>query len=72
MAITLRSKREIQMLRKAGAIVANVLLKLQELARPGISTGELDEVATLMADAAGAATLFKGVRGPSSKRPFPL
>ena len=35
MAITLRSRREIQMIRKAGAVVAKVLLKLQEFARAG-------------------------------------
>ncbi len=41
MAITLRSAREIEMLRKAGAVVADVLLKLQEVAKPGVTTGEL-------------------------------
>ena len=40
MAITLRSRREIELIRNAGVIVAKVLSKLQEAARPGISTAE--------------------------------
>jgi methionyl aminopeptidase len=71
MAIKLRSKREIEMLRRAGAVVADVLSKLQEQVRPGISTGELDELSSGMADAAGAVPLFRGVKGPYSKKAFP-
>ena len=36
MAITLRSSREIELMRQAGAIVADVLSKLKEIAKPGI------------------------------------
>jgi methionyl aminopeptidase len=71
MAITLRSRREIELLRKAGAIVANVLSKLQEIAKPGVTTGYLDSMASQMAADAGAQTLFKGVRNPASRIPFP-
>lgn len=71
MAITLRSKREIELLRKAGAIVAEVLLKLKEIAVAGVSTAELNAVAEEMAAKCGAATLFKGVKSPFAKRPFP-
>jgi methionyl aminopeptidase len=71
MAIKLRSKREIEMLRRAGAIVADVLSKLQEQVRPGISTGELDEISSEMAESAGAVPLFRGVKGPYSKKAFP-
>jgi len=71
MAITLRSAREIEMLRQAGALVADVLLKLQEVAKPGISTGELNDLSIEMAKSAGAATLFKGVESPYARRPFP-
>jgi len=59
------------MLRRAGAVVADVLLKLQEASKPGISTGELDELAIEIARCAGAATLFKGVESPYAKIPFP-
>ncbi|MCF7974664.1 MAG: type I methionyl aminopeptidase [Phycisphaerae bacterium] len=71
MAITLRSKREIGLMRDAGAIVAKVLSKLKEIAEPGISTLDLDEVAFGMAKEAGADALFRGVRSPHAKKPFP-
>ncbi len=72
MAITLRSRREIELMRNAGAVVADVLLKLQELARPGVSTAELGEVAAEMTAKAGAQPLFKGVQNPTGRSfPFP-
>jgi len=71
MAITLRSRREIELMRKAGTVVADVLSKLQEIAEPGISTGELDSVALQMTADAGAQALFTGVRNPLSLNPFP-
>jgi len=70
MAITLRSGREIELLRKAGAIVAEVLSKLQNEVRPGISTGELDRLAQEITESAGAKALFKGVKNPYASRPF--
>jgi len=71
MAIKLRSRREIELMRRAGAVVAGVLSKLQEMAEPGITTAYLDEVACRMTAAAGAETLFKGVRSPEARQPFP-
>ncbi|MBN2183689.1 MAG: type I methionyl aminopeptidase, partial [Sedimentisphaerales bacterium] len=55
----------------AGAVVADVLLKLKEIAEPGVTTAWLDHVASRMAAEAGAEVLFKGVRSPLSKIPFP-
>jgi methionyl aminopeptidase len=71
MAITLKSQREIELMRKAGSVVAGVLLKLKELAKPGVTTGQLDSVALQMTADAGAQALFKGVRNPMSRIPFP-
>ena len=71
MAITLRSHREIELMRRAGTVVADVLLKLKEIAQPGVTTARLDSVALQMADDAGAKALFKGVRTPTSQIPFP-
>jgi methionyl aminopeptidase len=71
MAITLRSRREIGLMRKAGAVVADVLLKLKEISEPGITTAWLDRVALQMAAEAGAEALFKGVRSPVARMPFP-
>lgn len=71
MAITLRSRREIELMGRAGAVVADVLSKLKEVADPGITTAELDAIALEMTAEAGAQALFKGVRTPYSQIPFP-
>jgi methionyl aminopeptidase len=71
MAITLRSHREIEALRRAGAVVARVLCKLKEIAEPGISTAELDEFASRITADEGAEPLFKGVRNPIARSAFP-
>jgi len=71
MAITLRSRREIELMRKAGAVVADVLSKLQEVAKPGVTTGHLDSIASQITVDTGATALFKGVRSPYARAPFP-
>jgi methionyl aminopeptidase len=71
MAITLRSSREIELMRKAGVVVAEVLSKLKEIAAAGVSTAELDKAAAEMTAKAQAQPLFRGVRNPGAKIPFP-
>jgi methionyl aminopeptidase len=71
MAIKLRSQREIELLRCAGKVVADVLSKLQEISEPGVSTAHLDSVALRMVDEVGGQALFKGVRNPRARVPFP-
>ena len=71
MAITLRSQREIELIRKAGAVVADVLSKLKEIAQPGLSTADLDNVAAKITADEGAQALFKGVRNPAAPMLFP-
>ncbi len=71
MAITLRSRREIELMRRAGAVVAEVLSKLKELAQPGVTTQRLDDVTMQITAEAGAKALFQGVRNPYADAPFP-
>jgi methionyl aminopeptidase len=71
MSITLRSRREIGLMRRAGSIVADVLSQLQEFAEPGVTTAQLDRIALQMTADAGAEALFKGVRNPYARFPFP-
>lgn len=59
------------MMRRAGALVAEVLSKLKEMAAPGVTTGDLDRLALKMTAEAGAQALFKGVRSPHTPHPFP-
>lgn len=58
-------------MRQAGVVVADVLSELQRIAAPGMTTAHLDEVALRMTAEAGADALFKGVRSPHVRRPFP-
>jgi methionyl aminopeptidase len=58
-------------MRQAGAVVAGVLSKLQKIAQPGMTTAYLDGIALQMTAAAGAEALFKGVRNPQARMPFP-
>ena len=71
MSIKLRSRREIDLLAKAGAVVARVLLKMQEEARPGVNTGELNELALSITKEAGGIALFEGVPSMYGGSPFP-
>ena len=71
MAITLRSRREIELMRNAGGVVANVLSQLNEIAEPGVSTGHLDRIAQQITAQAGADSLFKGVVASNPRNPFP-
>ena len=58
-------------MRQAGAVVAGVLSKLQKIAKPGMTTAYLDGIALRMTKEAGAEALFKGVRSPQARMPFP-
>lgn len=58
-------------MRQAGVVVADVLSELQRIAAPGVTTGHLDSVALRMTAEAGADALFKGVRSPQARKPFP-
>jgi methionyl aminopeptidase len=61
--IVCRSQSEIAKLRRVNHLVAEVLAALREMARPGITTEELDRVAEARVRAAGAEPAFKGYHG---------
>jgi methionyl aminopeptidase len=58
--IMLKSQSEIDRMRAASAVVAEVLLALKERVRPGVTTGELDAVAEEITRKRGAKPAFKG------------
>ncbi|MGQ9508752.1 MAG: type I methionyl aminopeptidase [Thermodesulfobacteriota bacterium] len=60
--IILRSSREIEQLRKANTIVAEVFQELKRVIAPGISTKELDRMAERIILARGGIPAFKGYR----------
>ena len=61
--ISLKSKREIELMRDAGRIVAEVLAELRLHCRIGVTTRELDRIAEVKTIKAGAKPLFKGHKG---------
>ena len=61
--IILKSLQEIEKIRKASLIVADVLDSIREIVRPGVSTLALDEFAERFIRRAGAIPAFKGYRG---------
>lgn len=61
--ISIKSEREIQIMRVAGRIVAEVHEKLKEVIKPGITTKELDIIAEDYIRKSGAIPAFKGYNG---------
>jgi len=63
MGIEIKSPREVEIMRKAGEIVAIVLDILKKRIKPGIITEELDAIAIEELNRQGAISSFKGYRG---------
>jgi len=61
--IVLKSSRELALMRRAGYIVACVLERFREVVRPGITTAELEEIASQLIEREGGIPSFKGYRG---------
>jgi methionyl aminopeptidase len=65
---TIKRPAEVDRMRAAGRILAGILDVLHAQLRPGVSTGELDEIAARMIRDAAAVSSFKGYGG---NPPFP-
>ncbi|HUJ18894.1 MAG TPA: type I methionyl aminopeptidase [Nitrospirota bacterium] len=61
--IILKSRQEIEKIRRACVIVADVLEGIVPLIRPGVTTQSLDEFAEKLILSSGAVPAFKGYRG---------
>lgn len=61
--IALKSERELNLMRKAGGIVGQVLDEMIALVKPGITTGELDQFAERRCRELGSIPAFKGYHG---------
>ena len=69
--ITIKSEKEIEILKEGGKILAEVLKKISEFAKPGISTGFLNQKAREMILTRGALPSFEGYKSSFSDRPYP-
>ncbi len=63
MAVTIKSEREIQLMRDAGKVLADVHDALKELVVPGISTYEIDRKAFELIKKAGCTPSFLNFEG---------
>jgi len=71
MAITIKTKEEIEILKEGGRILADVLKELQVLAKPGVSTGFLDKKAREIILARGAEPAFLNYHPAFMEKPYP-
>jgi methionyl aminopeptidase len=69
--VTRKSRAEIERMRRAGRIVAEVLALVEGELKPGVTTGHLDRIAEAHIRKAGAIPSFKGYPGINPRRPFP-
>ena len=69
--ITVKSRGEVEKMRRASAIVADALEAVAAAVRPGVSTVELDAIAYGVIHRAGAIPSFKGYSNQPGVPPFP-
>lgn len=69
--ITFKSDRDIEKMRKAGRLVADILKLMRDLVRPGIDTLTLDRAAEDLIRKAGGKPAFKGYKVPWVPVAFP-
>jgi methionyl aminopeptidase len=68
--IAIKSRHEIDQMREVGQLTAEILLQLRERAQPGVTTGELDEIAAKALQKRGLNSPFLGY-APGGVAPYP-
>lgn len=71
MEITIKSEEEIEALREGGKILSDVLKELEIFAKPGVSTGFLNQKAREMILTRNAEPSFEGYKSSFFDRPYP-
>lgn len=61
--INIKTDAQIEIMRKAGKIVAETLRVIESAIKPGVTTGQLDSIAEDYITSCGAKPAFKGYRG---------
>jgi methionyl aminopeptidase len=69
--ITVKSRSEIEKMRRASRVVADALDAVSAAVRPGVTTAELDAIAFDVVRRAGAIPSFKGYSNQRGVPPFP-
>ena len=68
--VTLKSRKDLEKMRRAGRVVAECHALVENAIRPGITTGELDEIVAGHLRSHGARSAFLHY-APNGSRPFP-
>jgi methionyl aminopeptidase len=71
MAVTIKTKEEIDILREGGKRLAFILAEVGKAARPGISTLELDNLARKLISEGGDKSAFLNYKPAGMKRSYP-
>lgn len=61
--IPLKSKDDLEMMRKSGEILARIMEEIRKAIKPGISTAEINDCANALIEKESAIPAFKGYRG---------
>lgn len=69
--IKLKTKEEVAILREGGKILAEILQSVTHMAKPGISTARLNEIAENLIEKFGARPSFKNFRSEKNLPPYP-
>ena len=71
MSIQLKTRDEMETMRRANLVVHRVLCELREMVAPGVSTKELDERARAISEEEGVKPAFLGYPSSTGAKPFP-
>jgi len=70
--MTTKTPEEIKILREGGKILASVLYQVAEMAKPGVATIKLDEMAEKLIREAGGEPSFKNYKTAEDRIPYPV
>lgn len=68
---TIKTEKEIEILREGGKILANIIKKIISEIKPGITTGQLEDLACSLIKKAGGRPSFKEYKTKEDNKPFP-
>jgi methionyl aminopeptidase len=71
MAITIKTKEEIDILREGGKRLAFILAEVAKTVKPGVSTLDLDNLTRKLVDEGGDKSAFLNYKPAGMKRPYP-
>lgn len=69
--ILIKTKEQIQKIKEGGKILSSILDVLESEVKPGISTGELDDIARALIKKYNGTSAFEGYQPDKSVIPFP-